>query len=225
MLRGRKKRKAQAAATAAVATGSVPEVTTSVRSVEGEEPGSSVQAVGAPPTVGSPVDTKAEKPGKPPKTKRPPKPKKSAKAKRRRVPKGPARQTRLTRLVGLALCIGGFVAIGFGWSGAASKDCTQCQMPYLLSGGAAGIGLIAFGVGMMVMAQLRTEGRRLAERLDAWRSSVPSAGQATAPGETKEPAVAPPEVEVPPASASALPNGASPAPVSPPVEQQEAPAP
>jgi hypothetical protein len=81
----------------------------------------------------------------------------------------------MTRLVGLAFCIGGFVAIALGWSGAAGKDCTECQMPYLLSGGAAGLGLIVFGVGMMIMAQLRTEGRRLAERLEQWRSaSVPS---------------------------------------------------
>jgi hypothetical protein len=87
-------------------------------------------------------------------------------------PKGPARQTRMTRLVGLAFCIGGFVAIGFGWSGAAGKDCVECQMPYLLSGGAIGIGLIVFGVGMMVMAQLRTEGRRLADRFEQIRSSA-----------------------------------------------------
>lgn len=96
--------------------------------------------------------------------------KKPAKAKGIPRPKGPARQTRMTRLVGLAFCIGGFVAIGVGWAGAANKDCVECQMPYVLSGGAIGIGLIVFGVGMMVMAQLRTEGRRLGERLEQWRS-------------------------------------------------------
>jgi hypothetical protein len=82
--------------------------------------------------------------------------------------------------VGLAFCIGGFVTIGFGWAGAAAKDCVECQMPFLLSGGAAGLGLIVFGVGMMLMAQIRTEGRRLAERLEAWRSS-------TGPAETSGP--------------------------------------
>ena len=108
----------------------------------------------------------------------PPKAAKAARAKkqprpnRQLRPKGPARQTRMTRLVGLAFCIGGFVAIGVGWSGAAGKDCVECQMPYLLSGGAVGIGLIVFGVGMMVMAQLRTEGRRLADRFEQVRSSA-----------------------------------------------------
>jgi hypothetical protein len=90
----------------------------------------------------------------------------------RRRSHGAARQTRMTRLVGLAFCLGGFVAIGFGWSGAASKDCVECQMPYLLSGGAVGIGLIVFGVGMMMMAQLRTEGRRLADRIGQVQSSA-----------------------------------------------------
>jgi hypothetical protein len=220
VLRGRKNRKAQAAATGLAATGSVPEAATLVRSVEREEPGSSVQAISAPPTVEAPVPAKSRKPGKSPKT-RSPKPNRSADAKRRPVPKGPARQTRLTRLVGLAFCVGGFAAIGFGWSGAASKDCVPCQMPYLLSGGAVGIGLIAFGVGMMIMAQLRTEGRRLAERLEAWRPSASSAGEAVAAGEGKEPAVGGPDL--PPARP--MPNGASPAPVTPGVEPEEAPAP
>ncbi len=209
--------------------GSDPEATTSVRTVGGEGPGSSVQSISALPTMESPVAPKSTKPGKPPKTRKPPKPKKSATAKRRRLPKGPARQTRLTRLVGLALCVGGFVAIGFGWSGAASKDCVQCQMPYLLSGGAAGIGLIAFGVAMMIMAQLRTEGRRLAERLEAWRSSVPGSAEAAKPEETKEPTVG--AADVPSAGVAevplpgGMPNGAAPAPLPSPIEQQEAPAP
>jgi hypothetical protein len=85
-------------------------------------------------------------------------------------------------------------AIGFGWSGVANKDCVECQMPYLLSAGATGIGLIVFGVGMMVMAQLRTEGRRLADRLEQWRSAAlprePSVGgpngSVASPGEAAE---------------------------------------
>src|SRR5438034_5319379 len=155
-MRGRKKRRAEAASAQAEA--------------QAAQTGTSAQSVAAAPGP----KAASTKPGKPPKAKKAARAKRlQPKPKRQRRPHGPARQTRLTRLVGLALCVGGFVAIGFGWSGAASKDCVQCQMPYLLSGGAAGIGLIGFGVGMMIMAQLRTEGRRLAERLEAWRSSVP----------------------------------------------------
>jgi hypothetical protein len=111
----------------------------------------------------APTGSKAPNAPKAPRAPKPP---------RRRVPKGPARQTRMTRLVGLAFCLAGFGAIGAGWAGAAGKDCVECQIPYLLSGGAAGIGLLIFGVGMMMMAQVRTEGRRLADRLDQWRSSA-----------------------------------------------------
>jgi hypothetical protein len=138
------------------------------------------------------------------------------KAKGRRVPKGPARQTRLTRLVGLALCLGGFAAIAVGWAGAASKDCVPCQMPYLLSGGAAGIGLIAFGVGMMVLAQLRTEGRRLANRLEEWRSSAVATGSSTPPGNEELPVAT---REVPPAVAT--PNGEMSITARPQPQQQE----
>jgi hypothetical protein len=152
-MRGRKKRRAEAASAQAEA--------------QAAQTGPSALSVAA-----KGPEAASAKPGKPPKAK------KAARAKRlqpkpkpKRRPHGPARQTRLTRLVGLAFCIGGFVAIGFGWSGAASKDCVACQMPYLLSGGAAGMGLIVFGTGMMVMAQLRTEGRRLADRLGQVQSS------------------------------------------------------
>jgi hypothetical protein len=83
--------------------------------------------------------------------------------------RGPARQTRLTRLVGLFFVLAGFAAIGLGWVGAANKDYVEGQLPYVLSGGAAGLGLIVFGAGLMVMAQLRTEGRRMLDRLEEWR--------------------------------------------------------
>jgi hypothetical protein len=84
-------------------------------------------------------------------------------ARRRR---GPARQTRWMRLLGLFFATGGGVAIGFGWAGAAQKDCVQCQIPFLLSGGAAGVGLIIFGVALMLLAQIRTESRRLGDRVE-----------------------------------------------------------
>jgi hypothetical protein len=58
------------------------------------------------------------------------------------------------------------VALGCGWAGAAQVDCVECQIPFLLSGGAAGIGLIIFGVALMLLAQIRTESRRLGDRIE-----------------------------------------------------------
>ena len=86
--------------------------------------------------------------------------------KRVRRPKGPARQTRWMRVLGLLIATGGGVAIGFGWAGAAQEGCVDCQIPYLLSGGAAGIGLIIFGVALLLLAQIRTESRRLGDRIE-----------------------------------------------------------
>ena len=78
----------------------------------------------------------------------------------------PDRQIRYARYLGILFCVGGFVAIGLGWNGAARTANPDSQLPYLLSGGAAGIGLIVFGVGLMLVAQIRSERRRLQEVMD-----------------------------------------------------------
>ena len=60
----------------------------------------------------------------------------------------------------------GFAAIALGWAGAAPKTCVDCQIPYLISGGTAGSGLVALGTGLLLMAQKRTEARRLSCGID-----------------------------------------------------------
>jgi hypothetical protein len=93
------------------------------------------------------------------------------------------RQTQLTRLLGLLFVVGGFVMIGLGWDGASQQDCVECQLPYLLSGGAAGIGLIVFGCSMLVVAQIKAERIRLGAYVNQVAAAVQSpAGSApTAP--------------------------------------------
>jgi hypothetical protein len=75
-------------------------------------------------------------------------------------------RARWTRILGLAFCTAGFAAVALGWAGAARKNCVDCQIPYLISGGAAGVVLMIFGVGLLVMGQMRTESRRLSARLE-----------------------------------------------------------
>jgi hypothetical protein len=65
------------------------------------------------------------------------------------------RQIRFARLLGLSFIVAGFVAIAFAWSGAAKVACPDCQLPYLLSGGAGGVGLIVVGVASLIIAQIR----------------------------------------------------------------------
>jgi hypothetical protein len=62
----------------------------------------------------------------------------------------------------------GFVVIAVAWNGAASKDFTQGQIPYLLSGGAAGLGLIGVGIGLMLFES----GRRSRAHLDAQMARI-----------------------------------------------------
>jgi hypothetical protein len=87
------------------------------------------------------------------------------------------RQIRYARVIGLLCTIGGFAAIGLGWSGAARKDCVECQLPFLLSGGAVGVGLIVFGSGLLVMAQLRSDSRRVGVRLEEVAAALVKAAE------------------------------------------------
>ena len=84
------------------------------------------------------------------------------------------RSIRNGRIVGVVFCLAGFIAIGLGWNEASRLTCVDCQLPYLLSAGAGGIGLIVFGVGILLIAEVRTVRMRLTERL-AWPVEPPSA--------------------------------------------------
>jgi hypothetical protein len=70
--------------------------------------------------------------------------------------------------VGAALLFiaAGFVVIGVAWNGAASIDFAQGQIPYLLSGGAAGLGLIAVGMALILFEGARRSRVHLDRRLD-----------------------------------------------------------
>ena len=47
---------------------------------------------------------------------------------------------------GVALVVAGFIALFLAWNGAAGKDFVEGQLPYLISGGLVGLGLIASGL-------------------------------------------------------------------------------
>src|SRR3954469_24318065 len=65
----------------------------------------------------------------------------------------------------------GFAALGFflivvAWNGAAGVDYTQGQMPYLISGGIAGLGLIILGAALIVVESNRRDRVALEQRLE-----------------------------------------------------------
>lgn len=102
-------------------------------------------------------------------------------------------QVRHVRMLSLVLIAGGFLAIGLGWNGMARTASGDEQFPFIVSGGALGIGLIVFGVGLLLVSQIRTERRQLMNVLEVMARAVSSAskGEAVEPsskGEAVEPA-------------------------------------
>jgi len=76
--------------------------------------------------------------------------------------------------VAIAMMAVGFLLIVLGWNGAASYDTTQQQLPYIISGGLAGIALIASGLTLMVVMELRRNSATLEARLIALTDTLES---------------------------------------------------
>jgi hypothetical protein len=71
--------------------------------------------------------------------------------------------------LGLAFCLGGFVAIFLGWNGAASYDRVPAQFPWLISGGVTGLALTMFGASLIVVENNRRDRAALKASLDEIR--------------------------------------------------------
>jgi hypothetical protein len=64
---------------------------------------------------------------------------------------------RLGGQIGLGCIAVGLLIIGLAWNGAASVDFVSGQIPYLLSGGALGLGLIVLGSALIVVQNSRRD--------------------------------------------------------------------
>jgi hypothetical protein len=69
------------------------------------------------------------------------------------------RRVYLGRILGFTFVVGGFVAIGKAWDGAANLVRVDSQFPYLLSGGFMGLGLIVTGCTLLLLSTVRAERR------------------------------------------------------------------
>ena len=67
------------------------------------------------------------------------------------------RRVRLGRFLGLAFITAGFVIFYFAWDGAASINFAQGQIPYLLSGGFMGLGLVITEACLLFLSTIRSE--------------------------------------------------------------------
>jgi hypothetical protein len=88
--------------------------------------------------------------------------------------------------LGIGYCLAGVALILLGWNGAASYDRVESQMPYLISGGLAGLALVIIGAGLLVVqaqrqnrAALQTSITDLREAIDRL---IETTGAASAPG-------------------------------------------
>ncbi len=66
----------------------------------------------------------------------------------------------------------GLLAILFAWNGIAGEQLVAAQIPYLVSGGFIGLGLIAIGCTMMVVQAARIDRTRIEAKFDALLAAV-----------------------------------------------------
>ena len=97
-------------------------------------------------------------------------------------PEGSAFPGRYLKVFGLAVCAAGFASIAIGWNGAARLTVVDQQFPFLLSGGVLGIALVLFGVGTLMLAQIKTERQKLARILQGMGGAGGLARVAAGPG-------------------------------------------
>jgi hypothetical protein len=90
--------------------------------------------------------------------------------------------SRLGGQLGVGLCAVGFILVFLGWNGAASVDRLPSQLPYLLSGGIAGLCFVVVGVGMLVVQNQRADRAALQSTLRELRDALAQAGLAEPDG-------------------------------------------
>ncbi len=71
-----------------------------------------------------------------------------------------------TVYIAIGLMALGFFVIFLGWNGAAEKDYVEGQLPYVISGGLAGLGLIGAGLALAVTEARRRDTAKLTGRID-----------------------------------------------------------
>lgn len=74
--------------------------------------------------------------------------------------------SKTTAYLATTMMAAGFLLIVLGWNGAASLDHVQGQIPFLISGGLAGTGLIVGGVTLTAIQEMRRSTGVVAARLE-----------------------------------------------------------
>jgi hypothetical protein len=98
---------------------------------------------------------------------------------------------KLGGVLGIVYCIAGFFLIFLGWNGAASHDREAAQIPYVISGGIAGLGLVVVGAALIVAHSLRADRIELRGSIDDLRAAIERFEAAGPSGDDGSPGYAP----------------------------------
>src|SRR3954467_2839588 len=79
---------------------------------------------------------------------------------------------RLGGQIGLGCIAVGLLIIALAWDGGASVDFVSGQIPYLLSGGALGLGLIVMGAAMIIVQNSRKDRSVLEAQLKELNTAI-----------------------------------------------------
>ena len=77
-----------------------------------------------------------------------------------------------TRYLTTALIVAGFLLIALAWNGAASEFLVDKQIPFVVSGGLTGIGMIIAGCTLAIVQEVRRSAAELASHVDKLASTV-----------------------------------------------------
>lgn len=88
------------------------------------------------------------------------------------------RWDRLGGGLGIVYCVAGLVLIFLGWNGAASYDRVAAQVPYVVSGGIAGLALCVIGAGVIVASGARAERAKLQASIEDLREALERTAEA-----------------------------------------------
>jgi hypothetical protein len=84
--------------------------------------------------------------------------------------------------LGIGYCLAGIVLIFLGWNGAASYDRVTAQIPYLVSGGLAGLALVVLGASLLIVQSNRTDRAALQASVDELRGALERLAAPGTPG-------------------------------------------
>lgn len=83
---------------------------------------------------------------------------------------------RLGGQLGVLLCLIGFIAIFFGWNGAAGRNVIMAQFPFLISGGIAGLAVVVIGAAMLIVQSAREDRVRIEATLERLITAIEHSG-------------------------------------------------